>query len=376
MASVWRADPPNDGVRGAYPLDMRQRIRFCTAADGVRLATATSGSGVPLVKAAHYLTHVEHDWDSPVWRHWLGGLSDRFHLVRYDERGCGLSDREVDDFSMDAWVADLEAVVDGLGLERFALLGVSQGGAVAATYAALHPGRVSHLVLYGAYAQGRFRRGDDPADREEAEMFLDLIRLGWGRDNAAFRQVFTSLFIPEGTPEQVEWFNELQRTTASPENAARFEEAFYEIDVVGHLAGIDVPTLVMHATGDAMVPFDEGRRLAALVPDARFVPLDSSNHILLEEPAFDRFLEEITSFVGVPETVDAVLDRLTGREREVLALIARGRSNAELAEELTISPHTVRNHINRIFTKIGVADRSQAIVLARDRGLVPDRPPS
>ena len=355
---------------------MRQRIRFCTAADGVRLATATSGSGVPLVKAAHYLTHVEHDWESPVWRHWLTGLSERFRLVRYDERGCGLSDRDVDDFSMDAWVADLEAVVDCLELDRFALLGVSQGGAVAAAYTARHPDRVSHLVLYGAYAQGRFRRSDEPADRAEAQMFLDLIRLGWGRDNDAFRQVFTSLFIPGGSREQVEWFNELQRITASPENAARFEEAFYEIDVVELLAGIEVPTLVMHATADAMVPFDEGRRLAALVPDARFVPLDSSNHILLEEPAFERFLDEITTFVGMPEAADPLFDRLTAREREVLALIALGRSNAQLAEELSISPHTVRNHINRIFTKLGVADRSQAIVLARDRGLVPDRPPS
>ena len=353
---------------------MRQQIRFCDAPDGVRLAVATSGRGPPLVKAANYLTHVEHDWDHPVWSHWLQGMSEHFTLIRYDERGCGLSDWDVDDISMDAWVQDLECVVDRLGIDRFALLGVSQGAAVSVAYAVRHPERVSRLVLYGGYAQGRLRRSSNEDDLREAELFVESIRLGWGRDNPAFRQLFTSHFLPGGTKEQMDAFNELQRLTTSPENAARFERAFYEIDVVDVARQVPVPTLVLHARDDAMVPFEEGRRLAALIPDARFVPLDSRNHILLDEPAWAEFLGEIRSFVLPASTSHAPADprvgALTARERQVLGLIALGRSNGEIAEHLVVSPHTVRNHINRIFRKLDVDTRAQAIVLARDSGLV------
>jgi pimeloyl-ACP methyl ester carboxylesterase/DNA-binding winged helix-turn-helix (wHTH) protein len=284
-------------VATALPLD--QRIRFCTATDGARIAYATSGSGPPLVKPANWLTHVEYDWESPVWRHWLRELSRNHTLVRYDERGCGLSDREVDDLSFDAWVRDLETVVDTMGLERFPLLGISQGCAVAIAYAARHPHRVSRLVLYGGYAQGIMARARTPEEVEEATMLMRLMPLGWGRDNPAFRLFFAARFLPEGTPEQMRWFSELQRITTTPEIAVRLRATAAEIDVTDLAPRVRAPTLVLHATGDGAVPFDDGRRLAALVPGARFVPLESRNHILLEgEPAWPRFVDEVRRFLG------------------------------------------------------------------------------
>jgi pimeloyl-ACP methyl ester carboxylesterase/DNA-binding SARP family transcriptional activator len=277
---------------------IRQRIRFCRSRDGVRIACAEVGEGSPLVKAANYLTHLEYDWESPVWRHWLEALAAGHRFVRYDERGCGLSDWDIDDFSLEAWVSDLEAVVDGLRLERFALLGISQGGAVAVAYAVRHPERVTHLILYGAYAVGRFRRSTSPEQQQEARTLLDLMRLGWGQDNPAFRQTFTTLFMPDATLGQMRWFNELQRRTTSPQNAVRFEEAFYGIDVAELARRVTTPTLILHARGDAMIPFEEGRRLATLIPDSGFVPLEGRNHILLEtEPAWARFVEEVRGFI-------------------------------------------------------------------------------
>jgi pimeloyl-ACP methyl ester carboxylesterase/DNA-binding XRE family transcriptional regulator len=279
-----------------------QQVRFCTTPDGARIAYATVGTGPVLVKAANWLSHLEYDWNSPVWRHWLAGLSERHTLVRYDERGCGLSDWDVDTFSLDAWVSDLETVVDTLGLERFPLLGISQGGSVAITYAVRHPERVSHLILYGGYARGRWKLALSPQQREETEMLLTLTKLGWGRSNPAFRQVFTSLFIPDATTEQMRWFNELQRMSTSPENAVKFLRAFYEIDV-SHLAPmVTVPTMVLHAREDGRIPFDAGRELAASIPGARFVTLEGKNHILLEsEPAWPRFLAEVHHFLESKE---------------------------------------------------------------------------
>ena len=275
-----------------------QEIRFCMAEDGVRVAYATSGAGPPLVKTANYLTHVEHDWHSPVWRHWLRGLSQRHTLVRYDERGCGLSDWDVTDFSMDGWVNDLEAVVDALGLERFPLLGISQGAAVSVAYAARHPEKVSHLILYGGYARGRFHRDLSADELAEAEMLIDAMRIGWGRQNPAFRQLFTTFLIPEGTEAQEDSLNELARISATPEKAAAMEEAFYQIDVTDLAPQVTAPTLVLHARQDAAVPFEEGRILASLISGARFVPLESKNHILLEsERAWTRFLAEVHAFL-------------------------------------------------------------------------------
>lgn len=302
------AAAPHAATAAAAPAEaadeprMEQQIRFCTAPDGVRIAYATSGCGPPLVKTANWLTHLELDWNSPVWRHWMRELSRDFTLVRYDERGCGISDRQADDLSFDAWVRDLEVVVEELGLERFPLFGVSQGCAVAVAYAVRHPERVSALVLYGGYVQGRFRRMLTPEEREEAEMVMRVMPLAWGRENPAFRQFFSTMFLPEGTPEQHRWFSDLLRLTTSPENAMRLRTAAAEIDVSDVAPRVRAPTLVLHAIGDAAVPFDQGRLTAALIPGARFVPLESRNHVLLEsEPAWPRFLQEVRAFLAAGE---------------------------------------------------------------------------
>ncbi len=350
---------------------LKQEVRFCTAPDGTRIAVASVGSGPPLVRASHWLSHVEHDLSSPVWRPWLEALSRHHSYHRYDQRGCGLSDRSFAGLSLDVWVSDLEAVVDHLGLERFPLIGMSQGGAIAISYAQRHPERVSHLVLVGAYAQGVLRREGADAARLEAETMVNMMRVGWGSDNDAFRQVFTNQFIPGGTPEQLRWWTELQRRTASPEGAARTLEAFHSVDVTEVAAALDVPTLVMHSRGDARVPFDEGRRLAALIPSARFVALDSDNHVLLEgEPAWPVFLGELNDFLsdGADPTHAAV--SLTPAESAVLELLARGLSNQAIATQLGKTEKTVRNQLSVIFDKLGVHSRAEAIVHA----LGPRRP--
>ncbi|MBE7555607.1 MAG: alpha/beta fold hydrolase [Anaerolineales bacterium] len=284
----------------ATPPSLAQQIRYCRTTDGVRLAYATVGQGPPLVKAANWLSHLEYDWQSPVWRHWLEGLTRQHTLVRYDERGSGLSDWQVDDFSFETWVQDLETVVEAAGLERFPLLGLSQGGPIAIAYAVRHPEKVSHLILYGSYARGRLKRNLSPQQLEEVQTFLQLIKIGWGQENPAFRQVFTTLFMPDASLEQQHWFNDLQRMSASPENAMRIVAGFNTIDVRNLAAQVKAPTLVLHARSDARIPFDEGELVASLIPGARFVPLESKNHILLEhEPAWLQFLDEVHQFLGV-----------------------------------------------------------------------------
>jgi len=277
-----------------------QQIRFCTAADGVRIAYASVGGGPPLVKAANWLSHLEFDWQSPVWRHWLEALAAGRRLVRYDERGCGLSDWDVEDLSFETWVRDLEAVVDAAGLERFPLLGISQGGAVAAAYTIRHPERVSHLIMYGTFARGWMNRGR--ATRKEFDAQLGLIKLGWGKDNPAYRQVFTSQFMPEATLEQMGWFNDLQRVSTSPENAVRLQKESGKIDVRELLPQVSVPTVVLHCRGDARVPFEEGRLVASLIPNAHFVPLDGNNHLPQEgDPCWEPLIREVRRFLGVSE---------------------------------------------------------------------------
>ncbi len=294
-----------DGAGGAEPAqageprNTQQEIRFCTASDGVRIAYATAGEGPPLVKAANWLNHLEYDWQSPIWSHMLKELPKDHSLIRYDERGNGLSDRDVSDISFEAFVRDLEIVVDSAGLERFALLGISQGCAVSIAYAVRHPERITHLVLYGGYARGMRKRGS-PESIEEAEAMLTLMRHGWGAENAAFRQMFTSRFLPEGTAEQMQWFNDLQRVTTSPENAVRIREVIDDIDVESLLSEITAPTLVLHCRDDGAVPFEEGRRMAAMIPSARFVALDGKNHLILgHEPAWPRFLQEVRDFLEI-----------------------------------------------------------------------------
>jgi pimeloyl-ACP methyl ester carboxylesterase/DNA-binding CsgD family transcriptional regulator len=323
------------------------------------LAYAIHGRGAPLVRAATWLTHLEYDWESPVWRHWLEQLGERFTVVRYDERGCGLSDRDLGDVSLERWLADLETVVEAAGLERFALLGISQGGAVAVAYAARHPERVSHLVLYGAYARGRKRRGDEAAARQ-ADLLRSIIEVGWEQPTPVFRHVFTALFLPRGSAEQMEWFDELQRNTTTAKVAARLRLAREEVDVTALLPRVRTPTLVIHARDDGMVPFEEGRLLASEIPNARFVPLEGCNHILLEdEPAWGAFLSAIDDFLGsAAEPSKGDLDELSVREREVLELVARGFSNEQIADRLYLSVRTVERHLSNIYAKLRVSGKA------------------
>lgn len=285
----------------------RQEILFCRAHDGVRIAYAKSGAPAapPLVKPANWLTHLAFDWNSPVWRHWLTELGRDHALIRYDERGCGLSDHDAADMSFESWVRDLEAVVDAAALERFSLLGISQGCAVAVAYAVRHPERVDKLVLYGGYAVGRGNRTASPQEELERTLLLNLIRVGWGSDNPAFRQVFGTLFLPDGTPAQHQWFNDLAKTMPM-ESALRVRQTTDLIDVRADCARVRAPTLVLHARGDGMIPFEIGRQLATLIPGARFVSLESRNHVLLEtEPAWTRFLDEVRAFLGPADSTGA-----------------------------------------------------------------------
>ena len=277
----------------------RQQIRICHAPDGVRIAYAVSGDGPPLVKAANWLSHLDHDWLSPVWRPWLDELSRARTLVRYDERGCGMSDWDVERFELDAWVEDLEVVVDTVGLDHFPLVGLSQGGAVAIAYAVRHPERVRRLVLVGAYAQGRLVRATTEAERREAALDIELARVGWRRDDTVFRQVFTSQFLPDGPAELWQAFDELQRGTTSAENAGRFLEAFAHLDVADLAPKVRCPTLILHGRGDRRVPLWCARQLATLIPDSRLVTLGTNNHILTSgEPAWAELLDELDDFLG------------------------------------------------------------------------------
>jgi pimeloyl-ACP methyl ester carboxylesterase/DNA-binding winged helix-turn-helix (wHTH) protein len=275
-----------------------QEIRFCAAGDGTRLAYATSGTGPPLVKAANWLSHLDYDWESPVWRHWLAELSRRFRLIRYDERGCGLSDWDIGRFSFDDWVNDLEAVIDAAGLNRFPLLGISQGGPVAIAYAVRRPQRVTHLVLLGSYARGRRKRARTSDELDLAEARVSIVRLGWGRPDPTYRQIFISRFLPEATQEQWRSFDELQRRSTSPDNARRFVDEFANIDITNLAPKLTVPTLIMGSRREPDNNFEQSRALAALIPKSRLVPLDSSNHLLPErDPAWKHFLAEIDQFL-------------------------------------------------------------------------------
>lgn len=273
-------------------------IRFCTASDGTGLAYSVVGEGPALVKAANWLNHLDYDWESPMWRHWLRAIIRERKLVRYDERGNGLSDWNTADISFEAFVDDLSSVIDAAGLDRFDLLGISQGCSVSIAYAVRHPERVRRLILFGGYAAGWRLRGS-PEEIARREAMLTLTRQGWGQDNPAFRQMFSSLFFPDADAAGHQWFNELQRMSTSPDNAVRLQEAFALIDVRALLERVSVPTLVLHARDDAVIPFAAGRELAARIPKAEFVTLESHNHLLLEnEPAWDRAIERIRDFLA------------------------------------------------------------------------------
>jgi pimeloyl-ACP methyl ester carboxylesterase/DNA-binding CsgD family transcriptional regulator len=353
------------------------QVRFCTARDDVRIAYASRGHGPAIVKAPNWMNHVELDVHSLVWRAWIERFEQRHTFVRYDARGCGLSDRAPRQMSFATNQLDLDAVVEAAGVDTFILYGASQGAAIAIEYAARHPERVTHLVLCGAYLQGAWKRTDAAAAREEAAALLKLVELGWGRENSAFRQVFASQFIPDASAEQLAAFDEIQRRTVSAEAAAALLRTFYDIDVAEAAREVRCPTLVLHATQDARIPFEEGRRTASTIARAELVPLHTRNHILLEQdPAWRQHFDEIDQFLERHPAVasrqgsepDVPFGDLTAAELRVVDLVASGMGNRDIARHLRIADKTVRNHMNHIFSKLGVGERSHLIVLARDAG--------
>ncbi|MDP1570775.1 MAG: alpha/beta fold hydrolase [Vicinamibacterales bacterium] len=349
---------------------LRQRVRYVHAADGTRLAWADSGTGPTVVKAANWLTHLEYEWESPVWRHWMQFFSALGRFVRYDERGCGMSDWQPAGLSLDQWAADLGSVVEAARPNGpVTLLGISQGAATCIQYAIRHPERVGRMILYGGYVHGALGRGT-PAAVVAHKAMVDLVRVAWGDDNPTFRQVFTSRFIPGGSPEQLQWFNDLCRKTTTGAIFATLLDARAGVDVSTLLGLVRAPTLVLHARNDAVIPVAEGRMLASGIPGAEFVELDSPNHILLEhEPAWERFQDAVRTFQRPDQPgQDTAFAALSPREHQVLALLTDGLSNADIAARLDISEKTVRNHTSNLFDKLGVWSRAQAIVFAHDHG--------
>ena len=358
----------------------RQEIRFCRAPDGVRIAYAVHGTGPPLVVDSCWLSHLQYDWQSPVWRHYLQEWGAHWTVIRFDERGHGLSDRDVTDHGLEARLGDLEAVVDDVGLDRFDLLAMAQGGPVSIAYTARHPERVARIVFYGSFAG---RPSEDPTEDELNDTLDGLIKVGWARPDSAFRRVFTSLMIPGATEEQRVWVDELQRvsTTADIARAARIQRR--AADSSGLLGELDLPTLVLHSRGDLMQPFDEARYLAAGIPGARLVALESDNHIVLEdEPAWQVFREELLRFLA-PDAASAAgvdaagvapvatsqsngdaardpdpLHQLSPREVEILHLAAEGKDNDAIAEALTLSVRTVERHLSNLYAKLDVHGKS------------------
>lgn len=347
----------------------RQQVRFAKSFDGAEIAYAVSGSGPPVVMLPSWLTHLEYQWRSVAWQPWLEALSPRYTLIRYDPRGCGLSDRNVDDLSFESWVRDLGAVVDAVGLDRFSLIGICQGGAVAIEYAGREPDRVSDLVLYGAYARGRNRRSTIPLEPEKAKVMLEMLELGWGQEDSAFMRAFATQFQPQGTLEHLRSWCELQSRATSAANAVKLTRIMFDLDIQEAASRIACPTLVAHPDRDAVAPLEEGRLLAQIIPGARFLQLDSPNHFMLrEEPAWTTFVEELYSFLPKPAAEDGAFTDLTARERDVLHGVARGLDNHQIGTHLGISEKTVRNHVSGIFAKLGVRTRAHAIVAARDAG--------
>jgi pimeloyl-ACP methyl ester carboxylesterase/DNA-binding CsgD family transcriptional regulator len=339
-----------------------QQVRFCRAPDGTRIAYAVHGAGPPLLISTCWLSHLQFDWESPVWRHFLTDLGRFATVVRFDERGHGLSDWDVSDHSLDARIGDLEAVADAAGFDRFALMAMSQGGPVAISYVHRHPERVSRLVFYGSYSSAR--TGLSSEQLELQDTFGQLIKVGWARPDSTFRRVFTSLMIPGATEEQMRWLDDLQRVAASASTAytARIQRVAADTDDL--LPDLKLPTLVLHSARDRMNDFDYGRRLASSIAGARLVALDSDNHIVLEhEPAWQVFLAEVQAFLAddAPTSLD---DVLSPRELEVLHLVADGRDNDDIAAALHLSSRTVERHLQNVYGKLGLSGRSARVAAA------------
>lgn len=342
----------------------RSDIRFVTSSDGVQIATARYGSGPLVLKAATWLTHIDRVAPGSIQQALIDEFSAAHTYVEYDTRGCGLSQRRVDDLSFESWVRDLEAVADTYGRgEPFTLLGFTCGAGVAVEYAARHPERVRNLVLFGGFATSYYSTSHpDPAVRREGDLMLELAAVGWGNSSPAFRQVFVSRFLPDASPAQWRAFDELQRETCSPDVAARYLQSLYGINVKEAAARVRCPALLLHPKGDQMVPFEQGRRLASLVPGARFVPLEGRNHIPLpSEPAFTAFLREVRDFLGTPREADLAAARLTPRQAEVLRRIAGGETDKQVAGALSLSPRTVEMHVAAALKALGCRTRAEAV---------------
>ncbi len=346
-------------------------IRFVTSRDGVQLASARYGSGPPLIKAATWLTHIERVDPGSIHEALIKEFAARFTYVEYDTRGCGLSQRRVDDISLEAWVGDLESVADAHGREPFTLLAFTCAVGVAVEYAARHPERVRNMILFGGFATSYHSTSHpDPAVRREGDLMLELAALGWGNSSPAFRQVFVSRFLPDATQAQWKAFDELQRATATPDVAVRQLRAMYAMNVKEAAVRVRCPTLVLHPRGDEMVRFEQGRRLASLIPGARFVPLEGRNHIPFpQEPAWPAFVRETREFLGTAaETEEAV--ELTARQHEVLRRIAFGESDKQIAQALHLSPRTVEMHAARALAALGCRTRAEAVRRATERRLL------
>ncbi|MDQ1540575.1 MAG: hypothetical protein QOH29_1301 [Actinomycetota bacterium] len=345
-----------------------QQVRFCRAPDGVRIAYAVHGHGPPLLISTCWLSHLQFDWESPVWRHFLIDLGKFATVIRFDERGHGLSDWDVTDHSLEARIGDLEAVADAAGVERFALMAMAQGGPVAISYVARHPERVSRLLFYGSYSSvSSVALSDDDRDLEDA--FGQMIKVGWARPDSTFRRVFTSLMIPGANEEQMRWLDDLQRVSVSATTAYMSRQQRITADADPLLASLDVPTLILHSVGDRMNAFAYGRHLASSIDNARLVALESDNHIVLEdEPAWPVFVDEVRRFLepdaqSAP-THDRPEDVLSSRELEVLRLVAAGHDNTAIAAELHLSLRTVERHMQNVYGKLHLQGRSARIAAA------------
>lgn len=345
-----------------------QEFRFAALSSGARIAWTRSGrrDAPVLVRVAHWLTHVEYDTRSPVWGPWVESLSRAFRLVRYDERGCGLSGDDARPRNLEAWLEELEAVIEATGERQVALLGTSGAAAIAIAYAVRHPERVSHLVLLGGYLHGALHRCATAEERAFLEAQWRLVELGWGRNDPAVREFFTSRFVPAAPPEVREGLNEQQRRSCDGPRAAEIMRARAEVDVRPLAPRVRAPTLVLHCEGDRVTPVELGHAIAASIPEARFESLPSSNHVPLgHEPAFRRFCDAVVEFVCGA----ARAPRLTRRERALAGLVAQGLDNAQIAAHLGVADKTVRNALSALYGKLGVDNRARAVVRARELGL-------
>jgi pimeloyl-ACP methyl ester carboxylesterase/DNA-binding CsgD family transcriptional regulator len=351
----------------------QQDIRFCTSPDGVRLAIATTGSGPPLIRVSTWLSHLECDQrEEDTWAT-IQTFSQTHTLVRYDSRGCGLSDRHIPSLVFDDLVADLGAVVDAQGPEPVPLYGMSCGAPIAIAYAALHPERVSRLIVLNGYGRAYLSaKHPEPSVLEEANLLLHSARVGWSNDRSAFRQIFVAQLLGNADSAMRRGIDERMRLSMTPEMAERHLRSNYAMDVKAECAQVQCPTLVLHARGDQMVNFEQGRKLAAWIPGARFVPLESDSHVLLGgQPAAQQFFSEMRAFLGVDGKTPASPTHLSQRQTEILGWVAQGHTDKQIARDLGLSPRTVEMHVAGAMKALHCSTRAQAVHRATQEGLLP-----